>query len=130
MFDAKMIPGYKKVHNKFKLNNIHYDYDSLQEVAYSFVKEGCSHEKEFGMFLLDWLDSNTYVNVKTSGSTGSPKIIKLNKQAMVLLDSRIRTCLLCVWFVAGSERVGCGLLQGRRRPAEELSCNVSHTLRV
>lgn len=83
MFDAKMIPGYKKVHNKFKLNNIHYDYDSLQEVAYSFVKEGCSHEKEFGMFLLDWLDSNTYVNVKTSGSTGSPKNIKLNKQAMV-----------------------------------------------
>ena len=78
-----MIPNYKNVHLKFKLNNHHYSFEDLMEVAYSFVKEGEPYQQELGGFLLDWLDKEDYVVAKTSGSTGKPKKLKIKKQAMV-----------------------------------------------
>ncbi|WP_298238366.1 AMP-binding protein [uncultured Algibacter sp.] len=78
-----MIPNYKKVHIRFKLNNHYYSHESLMEVAYSFVKEGEPYQQELGNFLLDWLDDKDYMLVQTSGSTGKPKKIKIKKQAMV-----------------------------------------------
>jgi len=78
-----MIPNYKNVHLRFKLNNHHYSFDDLMEVAYSFVKEGVPYQRELGIFLLDWLDKEEYIIVKTSGSTGKPKRLKIEKQAMV-----------------------------------------------
>lgn len=78
-----MTPNYKNVHNRFKLNNYHYSYEDLMEVAYSFTKEGEPYQRELGVFLLDWLDKEDYVKVQTSGSTGKPKKIKIKKQAMV-----------------------------------------------
>ena len=77
------MPNYNKVHIKFKLNGIHYSYEDLMEVAYSFVKEGLPYEQVIGDFLLNWLDNNDYIEVSTSGSTGKPKCIKIKKQAMV-----------------------------------------------
>ena len=78
-----MIPAYNKIHNRFKLNDSSFLYEDLKEVAYSHVKEGLPFEKNIGDFLIDWLDDKEYVLVQTSGSTGAPKIIKLQKQAMV-----------------------------------------------
>ena len=78
-----MTPTFDKIHNKFKLNGAHYNFEELKEVAYSFIKEGTSFENVTGDFLLDWLDHHDYITVNTSGSTGKPKCIKLNKQAMV-----------------------------------------------
>ncbi len=78
-----MIPSFTKVHNRFKFNDYHFDHNSLKEVAYSFIKEGEPFQKQIGNFLLDWFDDNDYVTVRTSGSTGEPKQIKLSKQAMV-----------------------------------------------
>lgn len=78
-----MIPDYTKVHNRFILEGYHYNHEDLMEVAYSFVKEGYPYQQELGLFLLDWLDKNDYIEVKTSGSTGNPKTLKIKKQAMV-----------------------------------------------
>lgn len=78
-----MIPDYTKVHVRFKLNDYHYSHEDLMEVAYSFVKEGVSYEKELGEFLLDWLDQHDYIKVRTSGSTGKPKEIEIKKEAMI-----------------------------------------------
>ncbi len=78
-----MAPHYNKVHLRFKLNRIHYSYEDLMEVAYSFVKEGSQYEQGIGNFLLDWLDDNDAIQVNTSGSTGRPKGIRIKKQAMV-----------------------------------------------
>ncbi|MFD2727811.1 AMP-binding protein [Hyunsoonleella rubra] len=78
-----MIPDYTKVHNRFKLEGHHYNYEDLMEVAYSFVKEGYPYQQQLGLFLLDWLDKKDYIKVKTSGSTGRPKTLKIKKQAMV-----------------------------------------------
>ncbi|MDU8886220.1 AMP-binding protein [Yeosuana sp. MJ-SS3] len=78
-----MTPTFDKIHLRFKLNGINYNHEELKEVAYSLVKEGVPYEKIIGDFLLDWLDDNDYLIIKTSGSTGFPKPIKVSKQAMV-----------------------------------------------
>ncbi|WP_299547713.1 AMP-binding protein [Seonamhaeicola sp.] len=78
-----MNPSYNKVHNRFKLNGIYYSYEDLMEVAYSYVKEGEPYQRDIGSFLLDWLDQHDTITVKTSGSTGTAKLIKVKKQSMV-----------------------------------------------
>ncbi|WP_394758529.1 AMP-binding protein [Flavobacterium sp.] len=74
---------YKNVHNKFKLNGFHFNKEDLCRVAYSYIKEGNDYEKPIGSFFLDWFDDKSYMNITTSGTTGEPKIIQVQKQAMV-----------------------------------------------
>ena len=74
---------YENVHNLFKLNGFHLDRDDLCRVAYSFIKEGEDFEKPVGDFLLDWFDSKSYIEMQTSGTTGTPKFIRVSKQSMV-----------------------------------------------
>ncbi|MGB0981181.1 MAG: AMP-binding protein [Winogradskyella sp.] len=78
-----MIISYHNIHNKFKLNGLYYNRQQLKTVAYNYIKEGADYEKITGHFLLNWLDDNDHIFVKTSGSTGPPKTIKLLKSAMV-----------------------------------------------
>jgi len=80
---------YQNVHNLFKLNGFHLDRNDLCRVAYSFIKEGDEHEKSVGDFILDWFDSKSYLEFGTSGTTGAPKLIRIEKQAMV--DSAVAT---------------------------------------
>jgi O-succinylbenzoic acid--CoA ligase len=74
---------YKNVNNHFKLNGFHLNRKDLCRVAYSFIKEGEEHEKSVGDFILDWFDKKSYIELNTSGTTGNPKIIQMDKQAMV-----------------------------------------------
>lgn len=75
--------SYKKVHNHFKLNGFNLTREDLCRVAYCFIKEGEDFEKPVGDFLLDWFDNNDYIEMLTSGTTGTPKAIRISKQAMV-----------------------------------------------
>lgn len=76
-------PTYKNIHNRFELNGVHYAFEDLFEIAYSFVKEGTPHEKGIGDFLLDWIHPSPEIVLKSSGSTGAPKQMVFQKQAMV-----------------------------------------------
>ncbi len=76
-------PTYENVHNLFKLNGFHLNREDLCRVAYSFIKEGEDFEKPVGDFLLDWFNSKSFIEMETSGSTGIPKRIKVEKKAMV-----------------------------------------------
>jgi O-succinylbenzoic acid--CoA ligase len=76
-------PTYHNVHNSFKLDGFHLDRDDLCRVAYSYIKEGEDFEKPVGSFLLDWFDDRSYIEMNTSGTTGKPKMIRIDKQAMV-----------------------------------------------
>lgn len=76
-------PKYHNVHERFKLNGFHYEKADLCRIALSFIEEGAAFEKPAGQFILDWFDDKSYVNIQTSGTTGTPKIIKIEKQAMV-----------------------------------------------
>ena len=78
-----MSPSYKDIHLNFRLAGNFFNANELKEVAYSYIKEGKAHEQKIGDFLTDWLNDKDYVVVKTSGSTGVPKAIKLQKKAMV-----------------------------------------------
>lgn len=74
---------YHFVHPQFKLNGFHLNEDDLSRIAYSFIKEGEPFERAVGDFLLDWFDQRNYIEMQTSGTTGVPKLIKVDKQAMV-----------------------------------------------
>ena len=78
-----MVPYYKSIHNRFKINNFHFDKEALYQLAYTLIKEGKEHEKDLGVFLLDWLDDKETIQLTTSGTTGAPKIITIKKQSMV-----------------------------------------------
>jgi len=78
-----MIPHYKNIHNRFKINGVHLDKEALFQLAYGSIKEGEVYEKELGEFLLDWLDDKETIQLTTSGTTGMPKIITIKKEAMV-----------------------------------------------
>lgn len=80
---------YKNVHNHFKLDGIHLNREELCTVAYTFIKEGEEFEKSVGDFILDWFDDKSYIDMNTSGSTGAPKMIRVEKEAM--LNSALAT---------------------------------------
>lgn len=72
-----------EIHSQFKLNGFSFDKEELKEVGYSLVKEGNYYEQTIGDFLIDWCNDYSSVLVRTSGSTGSSKLISLKKQQMV-----------------------------------------------
>ena len=74
---------YTDVHPEFKLNGFHLDKEDLCRLAYAFIKEGEDYERSVGDFLLDWFDNSPTIEMQTSGTTGAPKIIKVEKLAMI-----------------------------------------------
>ena len=69
------------MHPKFKLNGEHFDTDdALRRHANILVENDKNDERAIGKFILEWLDANSFITVKTSGSTGVPKQIKLEKK--------------------------------------------------
>lgn len=74
---------HNNVHNYFRLNGYHLNAKDLCQIAYSFIKEGDSYEQSIGEFFLDWFDKKDYIEMTTSGTTGLPKLVRLQKQAMI-----------------------------------------------
>lgn len=74
---------YIRIHPKFKLNGQSYTIESLRGLANDFIEVGEPYEESVGTFILDWLNDKKYVTVRTSGSTGAPKAIKIKKWHMV-----------------------------------------------
>lgn len=74
---------HKNIHNYFKLNGDHFTAYELNLIANDYIKEGNSNERSIGEFLLDWFDHKDYIEMKTSGTTGLPKTVRLKKQAMI-----------------------------------------------
>ena len=129
-----MPPTYTEVHPRFRFNGHFFSYTDLKEVAYSLVKEGNPYEKDIGEFLLAWTDNNSTVEVRTSGSTGNPKAIVLEKQHMV--HSALATgeffrlqpgdsALLCVSanYIAGKMMLVRAMVLGLQLDAVEVVSN-------
>lgn len=60
------------------------------EILEKMISRGKNWEKDLALFIQKWLDKNDFIEVKTSGSTGLPKLIKHSKSAM--LSSAKLTC--------------------------------------
>lgn len=53
------------------------------DAAYSLIKEGEPFEREIGDFLMDWLSEEDSLMVTTSGTTGIPKRLFVDRQKMI-----------------------------------------------
>lgn len=71
------------VHPNFKWNGVALDKYDLLRLAYDFIKEGEDFERITGEFILNWFNIDSFITVSTSGTTGEPKIIKIDKKAMI-----------------------------------------------
>jgi O-succinylbenzoic acid--CoA ligase len=75
--------NYNSVHPNFKWNGISLDREKLLLAAHDLIKEGDDFERITGEFLLEWFNKKSFITVTTSGTTGIPKKINLEKQAMI-----------------------------------------------
>ncbi len=71
------------IHPDFKLNGKSFTNVALLSEALYLKENGQLFEIEIGNFLLDWLNSESFIFAQTSGSTGKPKQILIQKSAMI-----------------------------------------------
>ncbi|OIP50843.1 MAG: O-succinylbenzoic acid--CoA ligase [Flavobacteriaceae bacterium CG_4_8_14_3_um_filter_34_10] len=71
------------IHPEFKLNEKAFALEDLILLAEALQLEGDKEEKEISEFLLEWLYPKNTLLMNTSGSTGSPKTIVLEKEKMI-----------------------------------------------
>lgn len=71
------------IHPDFRLNGKSFTDVALLSEALYLKENGQLFEKEIANFLIDWLNSESFILVQTSGSTGKPKQIVLQKSAMI-----------------------------------------------
>ena len=140
----------KVLHSNFKLNGESFSSaEALKEVANHLVEKGNNDEPAIGKFILEWLDKNDYIAVKTSGSTGIPKTITLKKehvfnsaQATInYFDLKENTkALLCLSseYIAGKMMLVRAITAGwdlhiaaaEKKPLESLESNFDFTAMV
>lgn len=72
-----------QIHPDFKLNGQKFDELQLQHLAFMLIKDGNPFEEDLGNLILQWFDENDFVLLTTSGTTGAPKEIELNKEHMI-----------------------------------------------
>jgi O-succinylbenzoic acid--CoA ligase len=81
---AKAIFAMSNIPKTLTFNGQDYSNKELLSLADSLRADSKTKwERSLGQFLLQWLDENEFVEVMTSGSTGAPKVIALNKKAMI-----------------------------------------------
>ncbi len=71
------------LHQEFKFENNKVSKSELLQKAQIWINSGALYEKHIGQFIIEWFDDKDSIQVKTSGSTGNPKLININKAAMV-----------------------------------------------
>ncbi len=69
------------LHPEFRFNNKAFaSKNELIAHALFLAENGTNDELAIGSFILEWLNETSYIVVKTSGSTGAPKKVKLQKK--------------------------------------------------
>lgn len=98
------------------------------------VKGEFLYEREIGAFIIDWFDVKETIKVKTSGSTGVPKTILLQKKAMIAsaestgiyfnLQAK-QSALLCLSasYIAGKMMLVRALVLGLHLDVQEVNSN-------
>lgn len=70
------------MHPSFKINNTWFTVESFNDFISDLLVSDEEYLNDIGDFLFEWCNEKDYVIVKTSGSTGIPKEIKLLKKHM------------------------------------------------
>lgn len=75
--------NYNHIHNDFRLNGDFLDKNKLIEYGQILINSEEIYKQDFGNLILQWFDSNDFILLTTSGTTGTPKNIKLQKNAVL-----------------------------------------------
>ena len=67
----------------FRWNGLTVLKEDLCSIATNLITKGVDFERETAVFILEWFNQNNYIELTTSGTTGSPKKIRILKQAMI-----------------------------------------------
>lgn len=71
------------IHPNFRLNGNSYTIEELITLAKEWELGTQEYLVDLGRLIIEWFDTNDYVSLTTSGTTGPPKIIHLKKEAMI-----------------------------------------------
>ncbi len=72
------------VHRDFKLDAISYNKEQLLHYAENTLTKSSSKDtRELADFIVQWFNSDSFIRVFTSGTTGKPKEILLEKQSVI-----------------------------------------------
>ena len=72
-----------KKHPDFKLNGRDYSLTELEDLGKKHLTSEIESERDFGQLMLDWINDSAYMTVHTSGTTGTPKLIQIEKRQMI-----------------------------------------------
>ncbi len=72
------------IHPKFKLNGCIHTKESLLQEAEKLCQSNEEHLLQFGHLIIEWFNEKDYLVLHTSGTTGTPKQIRLKKQAITV----------------------------------------------
>lgn len=100
------------IHPNFKLNSERVNIKELLFKADNFISSNIDYQKDIGFFINNWFNKSSYLIVKTSGTTGKSKEIKIEKKAMInsaiatgeffnLREGSKTLCCLPVKYIAG-----------------------------
>ena len=70
------------MHSSFKINSHSFTSISFLDYIEKLIIDKEAYLQDIGLFLKEWVNEKEYVIVHTSGSTGVPKEIQLNKEHM------------------------------------------------
>lgn len=71
------------INPNFSLNKKKFNYLDLTKFATSCLASKFDHEIFLGELILEWFNTQDFITVTTSGTTGAPKNIKILKKAMI-----------------------------------------------
>lgn len=100
------------IHPDFKFNGEKINIEGLLYQADKFITSDIDYQKDIGFFIKGWFNKESFVIVKTSGTTGKSKEIKIEKTAMInsalatgkffsLSEGITALCCLPVKYIAG-----------------------------
>lgn len=78
-----MTEAYQSIHPDFRFNGKSYSKDEMLCLADDFLNKTNPYEQSIGSFITDWFHDSPTISINTSGSTGSPKRLTIQKKAML-----------------------------------------------
>lgn len=75
--------SYKLIHPDFRLNGNYFDIENLKNLAQELLNNEEEYNHDLGNLILQWFDENDFILLTTSGTTGIPKQIRLQKHAVL-----------------------------------------------
>lgn len=100
------------IHPSFQLNDLSLDKAELLLKSEEFTLSTIDNLKDLGFFLKQWFNQDSFIIVKTSGTTGKSKDIKVEKAAMIssalstgdffkIYENSTALCCLPIKYIAG-----------------------------